>query len=581
MTLVVDPWAGEGPRTEPLRLGTWTASVVGGGLDDLAVDGAPVLRGVRVVVRDADWLTVPVVEQRVTTDGSEARLDFRCTGLGGDFDCSLRVAPLDEGLKIEAVVVARTSFRRNRIGLVVLHDAALAGTAFQNGGVVSAFPDRIAPHQPATGIRTFRWWSDGREHRVDVEGDEFEMEDQRNWTDASFKTYGTPLALPFPVAVDVGDEIRQRVTVSSSTDGRGARVPSDPTPAVVELRDRGTRMPELAVAASTAPDAERPDEAASPPVDAVLVELRTADVNWPAAFARAVRDAAGLPLDVRIVVDGPDRLAAVLDVVIDSVAPAELVRLAVFDAASHVTEPHLWRALVDAAAARSIPATILVGGSRAHFAELNRSHGRLSDDLPAVAFGIAAEMHDTSTRQLIESVRMHRLVARDAVVIAAGRPVHVGPITLRPRFDAVATTPSEPDERTGVGDGYGPGRDPSTIDPRQAAPALEAWTIASVAALAGEHVASATYFEAWGRRGVHGTAAGRALERLRDFAGLPLLDAEGVPDDVAVLARTDGDRAHALVASLRGTETEIVLRHSGVDRVVRIPAYSVVAVEPW
>ena len=39
----------------------------------------------------------------------------------------------------------------------------------------------------------------------------FEMEDQRNWTDASYKTYGTPLALPFPAEINVGHKINKAV----------------------------------------------------------------------------------------------------------------------------------------------------------------------------------------------------------------------------------------------------------------------------------------------------------------------------------------------------------------------------------
>ncbi len=33
-----------------------------------------------------------------------------------------------------------------------------------------------------------------------MEGDTYEMEDQRNWTDASYKTYVRPLAYPGPTA---------------------------------------------------------------------------------------------------------------------------------------------------------------------------------------------------------------------------------------------------------------------------------------------------------------------------------------------------------------------------------------------
>jgi hypothetical protein len=32
-----------------------------------------------------------------------------------------------------------------------------------------------------------------------MEGDAWEMEDHRNWLDASFKTYVRPLALPYPM----------------------------------------------------------------------------------------------------------------------------------------------------------------------------------------------------------------------------------------------------------------------------------------------------------------------------------------------------------------------------------------------
>jgi hypothetical protein len=46
------------------------------------------------------------------------------------------------------------------------------------------------------------------------EGDSFELEDQRNWGDASFKTYCTPLRLGFPRSVVSGRSISHRVQVN-------------------------------------------------------------------------------------------------------------------------------------------------------------------------------------------------------------------------------------------------------------------------------------------------------------------------------------------------------------------------------
>ena len=40
-----------------------------------------------------------------------------------------------------------------------------------------------------------------------MQGDIFEMEDQRNWTDASYKTYVRPLALPWPYTLPAGTEL--------------------------------------------------------------------------------------------------------------------------------------------------------------------------------------------------------------------------------------------------------------------------------------------------------------------------------------------------------------------------------------
>ena len=49
------------------------------------------------------------------------------------------------------------------------------------------------------------------------EGDVFETEDQRNWTDASYKTYSRPLEQPFPYFVNKGDSIEQKVSLKLTT----------------------------------------------------------------------------------------------------------------------------------------------------------------------------------------------------------------------------------------------------------------------------------------------------------------------------------------------------------------------------
>ena len=116
---------------------------------------------------------------------------------------------------------AHSTFMRNRIGFCVLHGSvATTGSDCEIQHVdgnceKSTFPDHIAPHQPCMNVRAIRHLvAPGTAARVICNGDTFETEDQRNWTDASFKTYCTPLALAFPVGVPEGTEISQSIHVS-------------------------------------------------------------------------------------------------------------------------------------------------------------------------------------------------------------------------------------------------------------------------------------------------------------------------------------------------------------------------------
>ena len=69
------------------------------------------------------------------------------------------------------------------------------------------------------GFEPGRLLKSGIEAKFEFEGDLFEMEDQRNWTDGSFKTYCTPLSLGYPFQALAGQSFKQKVTLR----GRGGR----------------------------------------------------------------------------------------------------------------------------------------------------------------------------------------------------------------------------------------------------------------------------------------------------------------------------------------------------------------------
>ena len=565
-------WGETTTPPRPWRSGRWSLVLRDDELADIRFDGRLSIRSIRGVARDRDWGTIAPAVTAVAATGDRLTVQVALVGRDAQLDARLVVEARGDALEVRWECRANADFLRNRLGLVVLHPPGVAGEALRvtrpDGAVEqTAFPSAISPHQPAFDIRALGWGHAGLATSVEFGGDVFEMEDQRNWTDASFKTYSTPLSLPFPVRVAGGETVTQTVTISCEAD---APEPGAPSADRVELvaAPAGRTFPSVGVSASTG--------AALPPAAAVgdflLVEVPAHTGAWRTVLDRAVLEATGRPLDVRIVGAAPERL----DEVLDALAPLNLVRVGAFTADTHGSESALWTALVDGLDARGIQAQP-VGGTRAHFAELNRTHPRLPAGIPAHTVSITPEMHATGREQIVESIAMQTLVAQNAVRIT-GTPVHIGPVTLRARFNAVATTPTPDAQIDDLRAGHGAAVNPDATDPRQSSEALQAWTVASASALAVEGVASVVWFEASGPRGLGGDASApafpvaTALGWISGIAGAPLLHAPAAPEGIwAVGGQVDGASV-ALVANLRSVPATVtVATPQGEERVELAP----------
>jgi D-apionolactonase len=222
--------------------------------------------------------------------------------------------------------------------------------------------------------------------------------------------------------------------------------------------------------------------------------------------------------------------------------------------------------------------TTQLAGARSHFTELNRNFTKVPENCSGITFSITPLFHALNTEQLVESIAMQRLVTQQAVEMAAGKEVHVGPVTLRPRFNNVATKTPEIPEVTDLSKGYG-AEWFGNSDNRQQSPELAAWLVASAAAVSISGVSSITYFEQWGPRGIQ-SADGEpypireVIELLAKMSGGETLTGDS-PDGLlwAVAAKKE-NRTIALVANLRETPATVEIQIQDQIKKIELESFS-------
>jgi hypothetical protein len=175
---------------------------------------------------------------------------------------------------------------------------------------------------------------------------------------------------------------------------------------------------------------------------------------------------------------------------------------------------------------------------------------------------------------------MQRLVTQQAVAMADGKEVHVGPVTLRPRFNNVATKAPEIPAVRDLSSGYGAqwfGSD----DQRQQSPELAAWTIASAAAIGVAGVNSITYFEQQGPRGIQSAEGdpfpvSLAVSALAQLVGGNLLTGESPDGLLWATGAISEFGVKIMAANLREQPAEIEIYIEVLDKTITalLPALS-------
>lgn len=504
-----------------LRAGRLTLQYADGSIWNICLGGEELVRRAYLVFQDINWTSRPFVIQSekwdIQEDSFTAELELSGTKDAANFQGKLHISGSPEGvINYGFSGASSTDFMRNRLGLCLLHPIAdLTGkpctlTLSDGSQVASLFPLEISPNQPFKDLSGISHTSaTGETLNVQFTGEIFETEDHRNWSDASYKTYCTPIELPFPAKVSKGEKIQQEIRISLQGIASKEPEPSeveisiDISPLEIDLPDIGLCL------ANDYSDSDHQDfnELCIKHLRLDL-DLDKVDEN---SFAQAleVTKKLSIKLEMSIKAATCDQLSNFLTANLDLLGSVS--KFLIFSKSSKVTPAEF------ISVARKVlgGAVLISGGTDLYFTEINRQNP-VVPGIDQINFSLNPQVHSFDDRTVIQNLATQEVISRNAARITRGLKIGVGPISLRSRFNPNATAPEKDVSNTAL---------PASVDIRQMTWFAEAWTAISIKYLAQSgSINSATYFETVGWRGVKERSRGS-----EDSINFPSKPAERFP----------------------------------------------------
>jgi len=498
-------WIGvEDTQDMPRRLcaGKLVLDFVSGRLTNISMGGKNLIDEIYFALRDYNWGTIPYTIENLVVTQRENAFVISFTAVHDQDNMQFSWEAKITGTKDSFITyafegVAKSDFKKNRIGFCVLHPATCGGVKCEVGHYDAqtqkgAFPVEISPYQPFFDIKSITHFpAKGVAVRVDFEGDVYEMEDQRNWTDASFKTYCTPLALPFPAPVIKGDRFHQSVTISLQTEPDVKDITTSENETVVSLKQGDGRIGSRFYMGSciTRPLSELQMKR--------IKALELAQLRYEYHFDNISEDTEKIFLQVhalgvklQLAVFFTDRWKKELKMLRAIVGEHEqdLMGLAVFQQDVKVVSQELLTAVHEAL----VDCTISIGsGTDAFFTQINRE--RLPENImDFVSFSSNPQVHAFDNASIMSTIEGQTATIFSCAKLYSNLPIWVSPVSLKMRWNPDATGKEI----------IRKGQVPCDVDTRQMSLFAASWFLRSVAVSVNGGVAGANYFELVGCKGI-------------------------------------------------------------------------------
>ncbi|MEO5592635.1 MAG: hypothetical protein ABIR15_14640 [Chitinophagaceae bacterium] len=336
-------------------------------------------------------------------------------------------------------------FQKNRIGLCVHHPIrecsgqAVIITRPDGSEFQSVFPEMVSPHQPFLNIQEMQWTTDDDTTvKILFEGDIFETEDQRNWSDSSYKTYSTPLHIPFPVNVKAGDTMEQQIKLTAFNNPGNTELLED------NIREEKIVFPKIGYSRAVNQNKFTEVEIAwlkKIPFHHYRVVIVMANKGWEHELDNALEETLVLNTVLEMVVTFSDKFNEEVNALLALLQEKQslLYSILVLQQNKRVTPGDLLM-IVYPLVKKVLPGIQIGYGTDSNFVELNRN--RPANTLfDFVSYSLHPQAHMVDNRSILENLDNQPDMITTAKSFAFGKPVFVSPVTIQDRYRIL------PDER--------------------------------------------------------------------------------------------------------------------------------------
>jgi hypothetical protein len=495
----------ENEANQIINAGQLTMLYERGNLRHISIGNQEVLRMIYPSVRAKEWLTIDplITDEDFGIHSKSFIINYTAIYKSVEIDFILKCkieGREDSSLIFSIDGEALSSFEKNRIGLCILHPVEeCAGktcivTHSNNLSEILRFPPLVSPNRPFSDIKSMKWDIAGHDCNLEFFGDIFETEDQRNWTDASYKTYSTPINIPYPVRILKGDKIGQKVELKVGGISNLTSKKTEHTEITLKP-EKKSAVPKIGIGRSSRTESLSDNEIQilrNLRFDHYRVDLHLFD-EWKTKAEISVREAVSLdyPLELALFVDSDFQNQICNFAEWTNQKIINIVAIVIFHKDIAATPLNVIES-AGPVIMRALPGVKIIAGTNANFAQLNKARP-VSPYMDYTSYSIHPQEHASDNLTLVENLQGQSYTVDSAKKFPGGKEIWISPVNIQRRFNANSGYYEKPYK----GQAY-----PPQVDNRMMSLFGAGWTVGSLKYLIESDVKGITFYETVGERGI-------------------------------------------------------------------------------